>query len=434
MRKIDKNNLLYKIKDLLHVEKDIEFLSGGDVIHLLVKGKEFYLYIKSLTYAGNPYPQNRTRAQLPKRIEFDSIKASNSIFLFLGYDVDNNVFACWDPIKTKARLNERQYVSFFCRLNQQKSVRHGVLLEASLQNDFKYVVFTFDDLKNFLLNINTYFPKLDVSSQVISISDKSRGFLLNVEDDAVVMAFIDTMIADGEISNLSLISDCINEFGSTYHKMRLKDWYRVINEYRNKQATFSNRIDTPDMGTFVAESYVSNKFFTDEFVNNGYEPLNDSEEKGNLETLKQYFDYYCGQINKIKQARIYGDIIIAKPILILSIIDGIEFSIFADNEFYISNWLENHYNNLYFQYLTNSRLKKPTSIATPFWHLASDGFWHLHLYVKEQNIRKTPSRAWLIENVQYACFDDALWFLLQNREWRMRLRQYIIEHKLTKQS
>lgn len=42
----------------------------------------------------------------------------------------------------------------------------------------------------------------------------------------------------------------------------------------------------------------------------------------------------------------------------------------------------------------------------------------------------TPSRAWLKENVGYAYLDELLWILLQNKVWRMQLRDYIIEHKL----
>lgn len=41
--------------------------------------------------------------------------------------------------------------------------------------------------------------------------------------------------------------------------------------------------------------------------------------------------------------------------------------------------------------------------------------------------RKNPQK----ENVEYANFDESLWILLQNKEWRTRLREYIIEHKLT---
>ncbi len=38
------------------------------------------------------------------------------------------------------------------------------------------------------------------------------------------------------------------------------------------------------------------------------------------------------------------------------------------------------------------------------------------------------------ENVEFACFDEPLWILLQNKVWRMQLRDYIIEHKLTDDS
>jgi len=33
--------------------------------------------------------------------------------------------------------------------------------------------------------------------------------------------------------------------------------------------------------------------------------------------------------------------------------------------------------------------------------------------------------------VEFACFDESLWILLQNKVWRTKLRDYIIEHKLT---
>lgn len=34
-------------------------------------------------------------------------------------------------------------------------------------------------------------------------------------------------------------------------------------------------------------------------------------------------------------------------------------------------------------------------------------------------------------NVEFAYFDESLWILLQNKVWRTKLRDYIIEHKLT---
>jgi putative restriction endonuclease len=46
----------------------------------------------------------------------------------------------------------------------------------------------------------------------------------------------------------------------------------------------------------------------------------------------------------------------------------------------------------------------------------------------------TPTKKWLKENVTYGHFDDDLWVLLQSRVWRQKLRDYIVEHKLTDDS
>ena len=84
-------------------------------------------------------------------------------------------------------------------------------------------------------------------------------------------------------------------------------------------------------------------------------------------------------------------------------------------------------------YMKSSQFDKPTDISNPFWHLKSDGFWHLQ-YEDEPKDGTTPSKRWLKEKVSYANFDDDLWMLLQNKVWRMKLRDYIIEHKLTDDS
>lgn len=240
--KIDKDSLRWYIRQLLHLEKDIVIIEDGNITHLEVKGKSFYLYIKSLTYAGNPYPINTTRAQLPKREEFDAIKASDAVFLFLGYDEINEVFACWDPIRTKERLNEKKYVSFFSRLNLQKSVCQGEILSASLQNDFKYVLFKLNDLALFLLNIRVYFPNLNLGITVEAISEKSQGALMRVEDDSSVKLLIDELRQNDEnISTLSIISECMNTYGEFYYKMTLKDWHTIVRDYVSRY-----RPDNPD--------------------------------------------------------------------------------------------------------------------------------------------------------------------------------------------
>ena len=151
-------------------------------------------------------------------------------------------------------------------------------------------------------------------------------------------------------------------------------------------------------------------------------------------TLQYYdysrcFAYYTEKIMSIRQAKIQGEVIVAKPVLMLALIDGIEDGVFIANSFSLNEWLEARYLKLMLKYTRQSQFAKPSDISNPFWHLSTDGFWHLQLK-KEAGKRITPSKAWLKENVIKACFDDELWVLLQDKQWRTRLREFIVEHKL----
>ena len=165
------------------------------------------------------------------------------------------------------------------------------------------------------------------------------------------------------------------------------------------------------------------------------ERLEKENGKEHREDLTLYFYEKCyanytKRILNIRQAKIRGEVIVAKPVLLLAIIDGVSSNIFKDNEFHLTEWLEARYLILMQLYMKRSQFDKPTDISNPFWHLQSDGFWHLH-FSEEPHDGMTPSKRWLKENVSYACFDDDLWFLLQNKEWRIRLHDYIVKYKLT---
>lgn len=146
---------------------------------------------------------------------------------------------------------------------------------------------------------------------------------------------------------------------------------------------------------------------------------------------EQCYNYYTKRIATIRQAKIHGETIVAKPVLLVAIIDGIEANVFRNNQFAINDWLEGRYNMLMSQYAKDSQFDDRTSIEKPFWHLETDGFWHLNYQGERLSKGRTPSKAWLKENVEFAYFDESLWILLQNKIWRMQLRDYIIEHKLT---
>lgn len=156
---------------------------------------------------------------------------------------------------------------------------------------------------------------------------------------------------------------------------------------------------------------------------------------GHREDLTLYFNEKCyanysKRIMNIRQAKIRGEVIVAKPVLLLSIIDGIDKSAIIRNEIHLTEWLEERYVLLMQQYMHKSQFEKPTDISNPFWHLQSDGFWHLQ-YGEKPKEGVTPSKCWLKENISFAYLDDDLWLLLQNKIWRIKLRDYLVEHKLS---
>lgn len=148
-------------------------------------------------------------------------------------------------------------------------------------------------------------------------------------------------------------------------------------------------------------------------------------------SYEQCYQHYTKRIMNIRQAKIHGETILAKPVMMVAIIDGIEANVFRSNQFVINDWLEGRYKMLMQKYVKDSQFDDKTGIEKPFWHLETDGFWHLNYQGERLSKGHTPSKSWLKDNVEFAYFDESLWILLQNKVWRTKLRDYIIEHKLT---
>lgn len=214
--------------------------------HIAFDGQEYYLYFKCVTHEGNPYPLEHRRAQLPQRPEFDKIKNDDVPFLFLGYDVDNDLFVCWEPSKVKPRLNNKSYVSFYSRLSIQESVVEGQILDEYLSNGDKFVLFKRVDTVSFFQMIDTHFTELKKDVQRIQPNVASegkqldygekkplgkdvQGRLLSVEEDESIALKINSY-PDGT-SVLKIVADCMNEYAAYYPKMSFTDWSRVVRKY-----------------------------------------------------------------------------------------------------------------------------------------------------------------------------------------------------------
>ena len=187
----------------------LNIISRNDILHISIDGHEYYIYLKCISHKGNPYPLNDQRAQLPQRPIFDKVKSSDIDFLFLGYDMDNDVFVCWDPLKVRQRLNVKSYVSFYSFKDLQSNVQLGRIDSAELSNGDKFVLFKRDDMLSFL----------------------------NVISDQSVKLLIDSMVAD-EQNRMQIICSCMNDFQKFYYKMKLTDWKRIIYTYLDETETF----------------------------------------------------------------------------------------------------------------------------------------------------------------------------------------------------
>lgn len=218
-----------------------EVIRQDSVCQFTFDGNSYYAYFKCISHEGNPYPLEHQRAQLPQREEFNEIKNSTLPFLFLGYDVDNDVFVCWEPHKVKPRLNKKSYVSFYSRLSAQQSTVEGKVKEEILTNGDKFVLFKRTDLIPFLQMIETHFPDLrfndTVASEtehhdiVISKEISLQGRILDIREDDSVRILVDSYPED--TPKLTIIGECMNQFGDHYDKMLFSDWGKIVRSYLN---------------------------------------------------------------------------------------------------------------------------------------------------------------------------------------------------------
>ena len=224
---------------------NITLLGSNVYVHFLYEDMEYYVYLKCVTYAGRPYPENVTRAQLSKRTEFNEIIKSNARFLFIGYDIYNQVYVCWEPNKAKSRLNKKSYVSFFSRKSVQESVEAGNIVQSTLTNGDVFVTFKKEDINVFFLTIENFFDfeeeKFESNNSTEILTDSSSteqetkvsGVLDNVDDDQSVKLLIDEL-SSKDPGRMAIIAACINSFGSFYPKMGFNLWKSLIYRYLDK--------------------------------------------------------------------------------------------------------------------------------------------------------------------------------------------------------
>lgn len=246
--KIDRQELQLRFLEALD-GADYRFIEGLNPFHILLNGTEYWIYIKNLTSAHFTNPEV-WRAQLPLRDDFQTIKDSDIDFIMLGYDGDNDVYATWNPVWVKQRLNSTDNVSLYSRYNLQVEARQSFQLKRmDLGNDGEVIVFPREMTRLFFTNVSSYFlntgdyvamgskrrPEANESFKILTNPANIEGFARHMTDEGF------SAITTGSYCRAikSLISD--GQF-SRNRKVFLQ--YDSIEEYKQAVSQF---IEIPDI-------------------------------------------------------------------------------------------------------------------------------------------------------------------------------------------
>lgn len=148
-KKID---LITPMGEALKNDKSFSLINKANPCEIQHGEHKLWIYIKQISSA---HFENRdvTRAQLPQSDIFQKIKESDDDFIFLGYDMENDVYATWNPHIIKQRLNEAKYVSLYSRMNAQvMAKKENGFVSFTLNNNLEVCVFPREMLCDYLLS------------------------------------------------------------------------------------------------------------------------------------------------------------------------------------------------------------------------------------------------------------------------------------------
>lgn len=171
IKKISRYSLQQIFIESLEDCRAFKIIDGLNPFHILLNGKELYIYIKNLSpaYFSNP---DVWRVQLPKKEEFEAIKNGGIDFVLLGYDSDNDVYTTWNPKWAKQRLNNGESVSFYSRLSIQKEAASTQTIKRlSLNNEGEVIAFPREHIEFLLSNLRTFFQD---ESDYVAMGSKKR--------------------------------------------------------------------------------------------------------------------------------------------------------------------------------------------------------------------------------------------------------------------
>lgn len=152
--------------------------------------------------------------------------------------------------------------------------------------------------------------------------------------------------------------------------------------------------------------------------------------------------YYIDLFGKMNRSAMRGFKAPHKPILLLSVMDLIQFGIITENHFQLSSDIVNTFAEKWKKYVddgsssivyiandlsvqTNSRYPFKCAVETPFYHMNSEPFWRLEKS-KDYISRSTYSISMLRKCFSFTEIDKELYNLIKDPVAEKMLRTYLL--------
>lgn len=112
-----------------------------------------------------------------------------------------------------------------------------------------------------------------------------------------------------------------------------------------------------------------------------------------------------------------------KPFLLLSILDGVEQEWIPDNRIELNQPLIETFFEYWNSIMGEDRI---TTIALPFYHMQSEGFWELRYKGGKEKYKTSPSLGGLTDRVKHAKMNEAFFTLFDDPDERNEIRSLLI--------
>ncbi len=203
---------------------EFKYKSGVQPFLISYKDNPYYVYVKKLSSAYFRERPDTTRAQLPIKEEFETVRKSPYPFVFLGYDQNNDVLVCWNYHMVKQRLNAAKSVSFYSRVFFQEEVVEGELLQKKLRNGDEPVLFKRKDISLFFDRIETIFNN-SLKKDCFPTDEKNTMIT-----ESELLAKLKPLLNTETPHTLEAIIIAEQYYKGKYPKMKLKDWSNLVKQ------------------------------------------------------------------------------------------------------------------------------------------------------------------------------------------------------------